>query len=196
MNHLSDAERLDWAESRRGPEGHLADCVACREDVERLRSFLDEVRANDIPEPSPLFWDHFPRRVMAALETEAPGRAARWWDLGYRWRLVVPAVATLAVAAVAVTVSLLLPASSPLGPSGPKESLAAPADADGARVADDAWALVEQAADDADREPADTVEVAAGTSDAAMTGLNAAEMNALAALLRDELAQASRAGTK
>lgn len=45
---------------------------------------LDELtervhRALDVPEPSPLFWDHFPGRVRAAIDAAPAADAAPWW---------------------------------------------------------------------------------------------------------------------
>ena len=45
---------------------------------------LDELtervhHALDVPEPSPLFWDHFPNRVRAAIDAAPAAEAAPWW---------------------------------------------------------------------------------------------------------------------
>lgn len=45
---------------------------------------LDELtervhHALDVPEPSPLFWDHFPNRVRAAIDAAPRAEAAPWW---------------------------------------------------------------------------------------------------------------------
>ena len=36
-------------------------------------------RALDVPEPSPLFWDHFPGRVRAAVDAAPQAEPAPWW---------------------------------------------------------------------------------------------------------------------
>jgi hypothetical protein len=35
--------------------------------------------ALDVPEPSPLFWEHFPGRVRAAVQAEPAAAPAGWW---------------------------------------------------------------------------------------------------------------------
>jgi hypothetical protein len=45
-----------------------------------LDEIVDRVsNALDVPEPSPLFWEHFPERVRAAVQAEAPAAPTRWW---------------------------------------------------------------------------------------------------------------------
>jgi hypothetical protein len=84
MSHLSRDERLlavDGAlEASRA--GHLAACGACHAEVEALRGVVARVRAVDVPEPSPLFWDHLAARVGEAIAQEPlPARAIAWWRL-------------------------------------------------------------------------------------------------------------------
>lgn len=80
------------------PEGpvaaHLAVCAPCRDELGALREQWEELAAIDVPEPSPLFWDHFPARVRDA--TRGAGAVAiPWWSTR---RLVL----AMSVAAVAV----------------------------------------------------------------------------------------------
>ena len=45
-----------------------------------LDDIVDRVsNALDVPEPSPLFWEHFPGRVRAAVQAEPAAAPARWW---------------------------------------------------------------------------------------------------------------------
>jgi hypothetical protein len=73
----------------RTPEGpvavHLAACAACRDELATLRAQWDELAAVDVPEPSPLFWDHFSARVRAA--TEHSGPVATPWPARLVWAL-------------------------------------------------------------------------------------------------------------
>ena len=80
MSHLSRDERLLalGRRARRRRASRTAMLPGCRAEVEALRGVLREVRAVDVPEPSPLFWDHLSARVGDAIAREpAPARAAR-----------------------------------------------------------------------------------------------------------------------
>ena len=67
----------------RAPEGraaaHLAVCVTCREELATLRAQWKELADVDVPEPSPLFWDHFSARVREATAQAGPV-ATPWWS--------------------------------------------------------------------------------------------------------------------
>jgi hypothetical protein len=114
--HLSPDDFVTALE--RAPDGdiaeHLAACGRCRAEWEELRSGWDGLAAVEVPEPSPLFWDHFPSRVRQAVGDETPGRGAAWWASG---RLLW-AVGALAVVLLVVGVSLRAP-SPVLGPLPP-----------------------------------------------------------------------------
>ena len=87
---------------------HLASCGDCQTQVAALRAVESDLHTTgSVPEPSPLFWDHFSARVRHAT-LEEPVVAARWWDVR-RWALIA---AACAVTALAVTVSLRTPAAT------------------------------------------------------------------------------------
>ena len=106
MNHLTPDELIDAVEGTLDPalEAHLARCTRCEEEVTRLRAVLHEARAVDVPEPSPLFWDHFSTRVRAAIETE-PVPERGWLPVWMRWPVLVP-IAALVLAVTALMISL------------------------------------------------------------------------------------------
>ena len=54
-------------------------------------------RALDVPETSPLFWEHFPGRVRAAVQAGPADTALRWW----KRRAVLVAMSMAAVAVLA-----------------------------------------------------------------------------------------------
>ena len=63
--HLKDDELVDLAEGAR-PESsapHLASCEPCRRQVRDLRALMSVAAGVDVPEPSPLYWDHMSARV-------------------------------------------------------------------------------------------------------------------------------------
>lgn len=74
---------------------HLDVCSACRETVAEVSALVADVKAAPVPEPSPLFWDHFSARVREATAGEStPER--RFWPPSR------PALALGGLAAVAV----------------------------------------------------------------------------------------------
>lgn len=77
MSHLTDAQMADAAERQADPpmSTHLAGCAACTAKVAQLRAILDSVAANEIPEPSPLFWEHFAAGVNAGIDEPQPARS-------------------------------------------------------------------------------------------------------------------------
>lgn len=113
MRHLTHEEILDAVEPDRGgraaadrarTDAHLHECAECRAQVSALTGLLREVSAVDVPEPSPLFWEHFSRRVSDSVRESADVPAREAW-----WRRVLPAgavpwrwVASVGVALVAL----------------------------------------------------------------------------------------------
>jgi len=185
MSHLSRDERLlaldgafDAARDR-----HLAACAACRADVEALRGVLARVRAVDVPEPSPLFWDHLAARVGDAVAREpAPAASRGWWSPRLAW----------AAAAVVITASTAGYLTRPPAPPSVVAHVAPavaepPAAVDVEAVpADDGWALIAAVADEADSEEA--FAPVAGQAELAMSALTAEERTALASELSAALA--------
>ena len=83
--HLSSQEFVDAIEGGLAADRrrHLDSCAVCQTEVEALRTIVVDLDSDaDMPEPSPLFWEHFQSRVDAAVREEAmaPGRAP-WWQV-------------------------------------------------------------------------------------------------------------------
>jgi len=87
MWHLSPEVMLDLVEGAR-PEGavpHLRTCERCRRQLEELRETVAAARTGqEIPEPSPLFWDHLSARVREAVAADTHPPPA--WVSGISWR--------------------------------------------------------------------------------------------------------------
>ena len=87
--HLSPEELIDLVEGARAEADapHLQSCEACRHQVAALRSAMSAVADADLPEPSPLFWDHLSQRVREAVAAEErpPSRFGGW-----RWGRALP----------------------------------------------------------------------------------------------------------
>ena len=73
--HLTSEELVDIAEGTRSEASapHLAGCDPCRAQLSDLRAMMSVAADVDVPEPSPLFWDHLSSRVSAAIAAEVPG---------------------------------------------------------------------------------------------------------------------------
>ena len=80
---------------------HLQSCEACRSKLAELRATLAAAAAVDVPEPSPLFWDHFSARVHRAVEAEQADRAPAF-GRGWSWRTLSLWVGSVAVAVLVI----------------------------------------------------------------------------------------------
>jgi hypothetical protein len=104
--HLASEELVDIAEGTRSEASapHLAACGSCRERLIDLRSMMSLAKDVDVPEPSPLFWDHFSSRVSAAVAAEASAPQTNRWSN----RLTAWAGARAVQAMLVLAASLLL----------------------------------------------------------------------------------------
>ena len=194
MSHLSRDERLlalDGAlDATR--QAHLASCPSCRTDVETLGRVLARVRAVDVPEPSPLFWDHLAARVGDAIAREpAPVPDRGWWSPRLAWA----AIAVVIMAAGAGYLTRSRPPATVVAhehrrpPGIPVDRGRSPNVAD-APVADDGWALIAAVADQVADQVADDGAFApqVGQAELSISALSADERRALAGELAAELA--------
>jgi hypothetical protein len=210
MTHLSPEELLDIAEGAQPRHVHLESCDTCREEVAGMRALMGAVAVVDVPEPSPLFWDHLSARVHDAVAVEVPPRRTRFdrweWVLNvWSWRLAAP-IAAVAVVALVVAVfvssrggmlSILSPGSpGSLAPGQQAASLeVAGAGADvGAlvdAVADPSYSFVADLTSDMDMDTAiEAGLVSDGSAEHAVTHLNEGELRELAKLLTEQIAHA------
>src|ERR1700751_2973511 len=105
--HLTPEEMIDVAECLRAETDmpHLASCDRCRRQVGDLKSALSAAARADVPEPSPLFWDHFSARVAEAVAGRQEPRSfalLRRWT----WARVTSALAAAAVVLVGIAVMM------------------------------------------------------------------------------------------
>jgi len=105
MTHLSAADLMDLVEGVASREvlAHAAACDLCHRRAADAAEGLALGGRNEVPEPSPLFWEHLSRRIQTAVRDE-PRPARSRWPLAWSWRpgRFAVAVAVVAVAAVAV----------------------------------------------------------------------------------------------
>ena len=124
MTHLSRERLLEAVESGAWADtaDHLASCARCRAEVDALRRTLDEVRAVDVPEPSPLFWDHLTARVRDAIAAEPePLRVGvrSWWRPAFAAGVVFVAAVLVHLASGSITREATrppVPTASRMGP--------------------------------------------------------------------------------
>jgi hypothetical protein len=194
--HLRADTLVDIAEGTRAEtaEPHLQRCEACRRQIAELRAMMTAATGIDMPEPSPLFWEHLSERVRRDVAAEAAPRRfldAPWLGASTAWR----GAATVATVAI---VAVLLGRMSREGRNVPPTSTASSAASDDALAiaaqdtSDDAsLALVADLAAQMDAEGA--VESALtdhlGGLDEMVVTLTAGERGELRRLLKDELAK-------
>lgn len=105
MKHLTENELVDLIEGSLGAEraAHADACDACHRQAEELGAIMREARSVEVPEPSPLFWEHFSLRVHDAVTAEPDATSAGWMSsIAARARLVLATAAIALVVAVAV----------------------------------------------------------------------------------------------
>ena len=110
MKHLAPGTFIDLLDGTLAEPAvpHLAVCARCREQLSALRETWQAAADADVPEPSPLFWDHFSNRVREAVSSEPVG-SPRWHErLSQPWRIA--GLAGMALAALLVLAVVQFPA--------------------------------------------------------------------------------------
>jgi hypothetical protein len=204
MRHLTERELVDVVEGVLPPDraGHLDACATCRSKAAALRETLASAQAVDVPEPSPLFWEHLSARVREAV-AEEDARETGWvaW-LRQRPQAWAAASAALTIGIVALTWLATVPESTPRpatvtqAPVTPDAAIDPASDAYTDDLnADEAWALVRTLADDVDWPDTDDVDFGhdtglsarPGSAERATLSLTPEELSALAQILETEL---------
>jgi hypothetical protein len=200
--HLSAGQLVDLAEGTQ-PESaapHLASCAVCRRQLADMRAMMSVAADVEMPEPSPLFWDHLSARVGEAVAAERAPR--RSWIGEVPWpRLVAPLASAAALVLIALVVfssrgpatrgraSIGAPdaSSSPLAlDAGTRTDLLS----DSTATEDASLTLVAALTDDMDPEGAGEADLAGrGSAEHAVTHLNDGELRELRRLLTEALAR-------
>ena len=196
--HLSRTELVDALDGTLDPgrRRHLRGCEACRLQLAALADVVADATDVEIPEPSPLLWEHLAGRVRTAIDREpiALRQQGIWWPT---LRHMATLGATAAVLLVVVVGSSILQRSE----RPPQVTGAAPpvevSGSDGLEPPDLAdlpadWALLLTVADTVDWEDADT-DLLLGDSDAVdvlVSELSDEEQRTLVQLIEVEMEQA------
>jgi len=198
--HLNTDQLVDLAEGTQ-PEAsapHLAACASCRAQVRELRAMMSATQELDVPEPSPLFWDHLSSNVRDAVAADARLKPSRYIFRGVRAFFGARAfqASVLVAAGVLLAVALNLRAPSPAPIAAPPALVAADAGApiellgDVSPDEDASLTLVATLMDDADP---DAVREAGleprGSAEHAVTHMSDGELRELGRLLKEELAR-------
>lgn len=200
--HVTPDQLVDAADGVHEPSvtRHLAACEDCRTRLSELQAAMASVAAADdgVPEPSPLFWDHFQERVVRAAQAERQNEkiAARVVRF-LRPAIVVPVAAAVIVAAAVVVTNRWRGfdpnSTAPRIASVPSQggSAAAGNASDVLRDSmddDPSLQLIADLTVDMDWSAADAAALApSGSAEHAVTHLDAQDLKELKRLLRAEL---------
>ena len=191
MSHLTPSEFVDLLEGQLAAERarHADSCAACRSQLEDLQAALRQTAGLPLPEPSPLFWDHFTNCIREGIAQPEPAGRPR-----LDWMRLHPRAAFAALAALLVLVAAgwrVLPPQR-AGDRGAERtaiSTADPASAASDPAADRAWDAVRAAAANLAWEDAQEAGIAAppGSAEQAILELSDSERQHLMSLLEEEL---------
>lgn len=196
MSHFSPAELVDAAEGTLPADraGHLEACLRCRERVALLGDARQAATASDVPEPSPLYWQHLSSRVRDRVAGEAilpRWRIEPWRALGGTGTLV-PIASAIAVV-ILIAASVLRPRHTPPPPvDRAAAGVVTWIDPGSDRETSDVWQVLASAASEIPIEDAHDagMHVTAGTVDTAVQRMTPEELNELGRLLQSELRRA------
>jgi hypothetical protein len=195
MTHLSPGEFVDAAEGTlaAGRAAHLERCSRCAAQAVTVREALDAAALAEVPEPSPLYWQHLSARVRdrVAQETIVPAWRATPWREYVTARTLVPAASALALAGAVMVSVLLLPRRPPASLPYETAAIVATSPADLAIEPEDSevWQVLTSAAADVPIEDAHAAGMAvpAGAVDRAVQRMTPDELTELRRLLQSEL---------
>jgi hypothetical protein len=200
---LRDTEFVDFAEGTLAAAraAHVEACAECRAQADLVGAALRDASADEMPEPSPLFWEHLSARVRDRVAHETPDPAPWWTMTGVRVLMPLVAALTMVIAVIAMT-TLSRMRNTPVpgelasshmafdaGMAGADPDLPAAVDDQNAAV----WAVLTAAASDIDVDEARAAGMGAhvGAVDHEVTHLNQAELKELDRLLQAELKRSS-----
>lgn len=191
MTHLTADELIDAMEGmlEAARQAHLDTCEQCRGELAELSSVLREARAVDLPEPSPIFWQHFSRRVRTAIDAEALPSSG--WTAWLRWPVLVP-LGAVALLLIAIGLRTSAPIDQPPSQASANDAAVSSATAEDIALADHRWVLVADIVGEMDWDTASAagLVVEPGAAERAVLELSADEQRELTRLLRAELQRA------
>jgi hypothetical protein len=194
MTHLAPDRLVALAERPReeASDPHLGNCDRCRRAVDDLRAVLAVASQDVVPEPSPLFWDHFSARVRRAVATQSEMKPRSWTDAVRDSHLLRAALVVAIVLGVSagLTVRFWHPRAPVPASAGSLQQSAASSETRAAdEIADPSWSLVTDLAEDLDWDSASALGMgpAPGSAEQAAAQLSSAERSELVRLIASEL---------
>jgi len=193
MKHLSPEEFVDAAEGTldAARAAHLRTCEACRTQADSLGALLRDTAAIDVPDPSPLFWDHFSARVRERIAEQPEADRASWLSAGLRTLLPLGAFVALVIAVIAGTLLPRLATPPVVAPQGQVAALEIEPNVDARN--NEVWSVLTDAAADMGIEDAHAAGMAVHPAaiDRAVQRLNKDELTELGRLLQNEMKRTS-----
>ena len=199
--HLKTEEFVDIVEGTRAEASapHLAACASCRAQLLELRTILSAARDVDVPDPSPLFWDHLSSRVRDAVATEAVDARLKTWGSVFGARAFQASAAVALLFAVVLGSRLMAPppaaTGSPFAAAPPPATVIADANAStdvlwDAASDDTSLMLVASLTSALALDAASAAGLApSGSAEHAVTHMSEGELRELGRLLKEELAR-------
>lgn len=183
-HHLSPEERIDALDGtlHASRQSHVDGCGSCQQELAALREMAEALAATpagEVPDPSPLFWDHFQARVGTAVDALD---TAPWWRGSSRAWLV------LATAAAVLFAVWLSPLRTPV-----TDDVVGDAEVEIATISETVqWQFMSGVLESLEQDAARVVLAPSpGAVDAAFESLTASEREAFARLLQAELLEGS-----
>jgi len=199
VRHLKDEELVDIAEGTRAESSapHLGECDSCRAQLRELRAMMSAAQEVDVPEPSPLFWDHLSSRVREAVAADPDARLkpSRYpFSPWFRPRAFAASAVALVALLIAAAMNLRVPPTLPTIASPPTAVAdSAPAIELLRDISSDEDVSLTLVASLTDRVDLDTVREAGlatrGSAEDAITHMSESELRELGRLLKAELAR-------
>jgi hypothetical protein len=180
MTHLTADELIDAMEGMLAPErqAHLTSCDECQRELAELSNVLSEAKQVSVPDPLPLFWNHFSERVRGAIDADVAAGPA--WPEWLRWQVLAP-VGALAVLILTLLIALPRRDNTEMLLETSVEEL----------PPSDNWVMLTDLVGDIDLDTASAAGVIEpGVADEAVLQLTAEEQQELTRLLRAELQRA------
>ena len=188
IGHLAPGEQIDSLDGTLGADraAHLDGCQTCRDEVARLRETVDTARLVDVPDPSPLFWQHQAARISELVAGESIQRSRSAWTYA-AWAGSAAAVAAAGLMFLR-TASTPEPSSLAVGLQARDASPTLSEPASGDLPDERAWSVVEDLGGEIDGAAATAaLTPATGAADLALEDLDSDEQAELVRVLQREL---------
>jgi hypothetical protein len=198
--HLTPEELIDSRERQlpSARQAHADACGVCRAKLAEIDEVLLDVAAVDIPEPSPLFWDHLSARIrdrvahepLPAPSRENPlARLTGWltgWSAAPRWAFAAVLIALCASLGWLGWSELRRDGTAPIAPG-----LQSMAPETSVEAGDSEWALMMEMAEDVAWDDAEgsSLYVRPAAVDRALIELTEEERDRLIQLMQADLAR-------